>query len=336
MDEPNPAQVGDPHQDYQQTRSGCGLFDRSDLGKVEVAGPDARAFLHNLTTQDIRNLPPGAVCEAFLCTATAKVVAYVRLACLSSSDAKRAVFLLETAPGAIARVHEHLNRYLISEDVELADRTRDFAQVHLAGPAPADVLGRALSGDVPAERRQGAGSVGGVAVDVRRFDLLGLPGFDVLCPADRAEDIRQALLERGAQPAGRKAFEILRIEAGTPAADVDVDETTFAPEVGRTGQAISYTKGCYLGQEPIVMARDRGQVNRRLVGLRLAEPVPHDSKVFRDGKEVGRVTSSAVSPRLGGAIALAYLRRGSWEPGTAVEVEAAGGRLPAEASALPF
>ena len=137
----------------------------------------------------------------------------------------------------------------------------------------------------------------------------------------------ESAAEAGATPAGREAFETLRVEAGTPAFGLDIDENTFAPEVGRTQQAICYTKGCYLGQEPIVMARDRGQVNRTLLGVKLTGgPAPHGSLVYRDGKEIGRVTSSVQSPRLGTAIGLAYIRRGNQEPGTAVEVEVEGGR----------
>jgi folate-binding protein YgfZ len=145
------------------------------------------------------------------------------------------------------------------------------------------------------------------------------------------------LAEAGAKPAGRQSYEALRVEAGAPLQGVDVDEETFAPEVGRTRQAICYTKGCYLGQEPIVMARDRGHVNRALLGLKLpGGPVPPNSLLYREGKEVGRVTSSVVSPRLGTAIALAYIRRGNQEPGTVVEVEAGGPRRPAEVTRLPF
>jgi folate-binding protein YgfZ len=327
---------GEPLQHYEQVRAGCGLFERSALGKIEVAGPDARTFLHNLSTNDVRNMPPGTVCEAFLCTATAKVVAYIRIACLTPSDAKSAVFRLETAAGANEKVFQHLDRYLISEDVELTDRTHALSQVHLAGPTAADVLSRALGGDAPALRRQMMGTIGGVPVDVRRDDLLGLPGFDVLWAADQGAAVRHTLLGLGGAFVGPEAFEMLRIEAGTPAAGVDVDETTFAPEAGRIEQAISYTKGCYLGQEPIVMARDRGQINRRLMGLKLAEPAAHGSLVYRDAKEVGRVTSSARSPRLATALALAYLRRSSWEPGLTVEVETEGRRLAAQTSQLPF
>ena len=187
---------------------------------------------------------------------------------------------------------------------------------------------------------------------VCRHDLLGLPGFDLFCPtavlseavwerltpagATWAEVLWNRLAEAGATPAGREAFEMLRVEAGTPAFGPEIDENTFVPEVGRARQAISYTKGCYLGQEPIVMARDRGQVNRTLLGLKLTGgPAPHGSLVYRDDKEVGRVTSCVQSPRFG-TIALAYIRRGSQEPGTAVEVEAEGARRPAVVSALPF
>src|SRR5262249_2121769 len=119
------------------------------------------------------------------------------------------------------------------------------------------------------------------------------------------------------------------VEAGTPLYGADVTENNLAPEVGRTAQAISYTKGCYLGQEPIVRLRDLGHANRELTGLRIdgPEPAPAGAKLWREGKEVGQVTSSVYSPALGTAIALAYVRRGSTEPGTAVEVESGGGRL---------
>jgi len=173
-------------------------------------------------------------------------------------------------------------------------------------------------------------------VQFRRNDRLGVPGYDVVCPADRAAWHWGHWVERGARPAGLRAEDTLRVEAGTPAWGSDVDENTFAPDVGRTRQAICYTKGCYLGQEPVVMARDRGQVNRTLLGLKLAGgPVPPGSLLYRDGKEVGRVTSSTLSPRLG-AVALAYVRRGHQDPGTAVEVEAEGQRRPAQVVGLPF
>ena len=334
-----PAHFGDPAAEYEQARAGAGLFDQSHRGKVEVAGADAGTFLHNLCSNDVRGLPPGHGCEAFLLTAKAKVVAYALLFHQHLPPGGSA-FWLDLAPGTSARVLQHLDRYIISEQVELADRTAEFAQLHLAGPRAEAVLCQVLPEGVPAPeplRHTTAEGEGGAPCQVRRHDPLGVPGYDLVCPRDQAGELCRRLLEAGAAPAGLRTFEVLRVEAGTPLQGADVDENTFAPEVGRARQAISYTKGCYLGQEPVVMARDRGQVNRTLLGLKLpGGVVPPGSLVYRDGKEVGRVTSSVVSPRLGTAIALAYLRRGNQEPGTAVEVEVAGERRPAEVASLPF
>ncbi len=330
-----PAHFGDSDTEMAQARSGAVLFDLSHRGKLEVAGNDAVKFLHNLSSNDVKGLAPDTGCEAFFCTATAKVIAHALLY-RCPPEGKREKLALDVAPGLSAKVMKHLDRHLISEDVEFADRTRDLVQFHLAGPAAPALLGRLFGSEVAlSPLQQQHASLGGADWVVRRHDPLGLPGFDVLGPLDRAEELWLRLREE-ARPAGRQAYEVLRIEAGTPLYGADVDETTFAPEVARTRQAISYGKGCYLGQEPIVMARDRGQVNRALLGLKLPDgPVPAGALLFRDGKEVGRVTSSVLSPRLG-AIALAYVRRGSQAAGTVLEVETAGQRKTAVVAALPF
>jgi folate-binding protein YgfZ len=333
-----PAHFGDSTAEYRQTVASCSLFDRSSRGKVELTGSEASAFLHNLSTNDINNLPLGGGCEAYLTTNKAKVVALMYVFHIQLFDGRPALWL-DLPAGQAEAVIKHLDHFLISEQVEFADRTREFAQIHLAGPNAAAVLERALLDDVPPleplqhmVRTFGASDTS----SVRRFDPLGVPGYDIVCLRARAEHIWQLLEKAGARPAGRDAFEILRVEAGTPEFGPDLDENTFAPEVGRIAQAICYKKGCYLGQEPIVMARDRGQVNRRLLGVRLpAGPVPHNSLLYREGKEIGRVTTSLVSPRLG-AIGLAYVRRGSQEPGTILEVEAGGVRSAAEVATLPF
>jgi folate-binding protein YgfZ len=334
-----PASFGDPAGEYQEARSGAVLFDRSFQGKLEAAGTEAAAFLHNLCTNDIRNLAPGTGCEAFFCTATAKVVAY-GLVFRAPPHGKRDSFWLDLADAQLAdKLLKHLGHFLISEDVVLTDHSAEFCQLSLAGPQSAAVLGRA-SGTVPDLRplQHHLVSVAGAECFLRRHDLLGVPGYDLRCPRDRAAAVWQALREAKARLAGTEAFETLRVEAGSPRYGVDVDDSTFAPEVGRTASAISYNKGCYLGQEPVVMARDRGQVNRTLLGLRLTGegPVPHNSKLYREGKEVGRVTSGVYSPLVGAAIALAYVRRGSQAPGTSVEVEADGQRRPAQVAGLPF
>lgn len=330
-----PSRFGDPAFEYTQARSRAVVLDESHRGKVELRGADAARFLHNLTTNDILNLAPGRGCEAFLTTAKAKVIAYVLI---YRQDA--ASFWLDVAPGSAERVIQHLDRYLISEQVEFLDHSRALVQMHFAGPKAPGLIQQVFGIEsTPNEQLQHAiVSLGDTTQNrIRRHDGLGLPGYDLVCPAERASDVWRRLIEAGARPVGREACEILRLEAGLPREGVDIDENTFAPEVGRIAQTICYTKGCYLGQESIVMARDRGQVNRALVGVKLpAGAVPSGSRLFVQEKEVGRVTSSAVSPRLGAALGLAYVRRGHQAPGTIVEVEVAGTLAPAEVVQLPL
>lgn len=334
-----PAHFGDVAAEYDAARNAAVLVDQSPHGKIEVQGRDAARFLQNLTTNDILHLPPGGGCEAFLTTNKAKVIAYL-LIYRHAEPIEPAGFSLDTAPGAADRIIQYLDRFLISEQVEFGNHTTGFAQMHLAGPRGADLLEPILgAGATPREplRHVAFRFEGDADSWVRRHDALGLPGYDLVCPATRAVQLWQRLTQAGARPAGREACEILRIESGLPREGADIDENTFAPEVGRIAETICYTKGCYLGQESIVMARDRGQVNRTLVGVRLTDrPAPHDSRLFVGDKEVGRVTSSAISPRLGTALALAYVRRGHQEPGTRMEVEIAGNRSPAEVVKLPI
>jgi folate-binding protein YgfZ len=330
------------------------VFDQSHRGKVELTGSEAARFLHNLTTQDVLNLPAGEGREGFAVTAKSRVVAYFLVFHVKSPRGESS-YWLNLPPGAPEATLKHLDHYRISEQVEFTDRTHDFAQLHVTGPQAPAVLERAMGTALPQLTEVQDLQYFPVPLTpfaICRRDLPGMTSFDVFSPASAVSEavweqltpaggtwpevLWNRLAEAGAKAAGREAFEILRIEAGTPAWGPDIDETTFVPEVGRARQAISYTKGCYLGQEPIVMARDRGQVNRTLLGLKLTGgPAPHGAVVLRDGKEVGRVTSSVQSPRLG-AIALAYIRRGNQEPGTAVEVEVEGTRRPAVVSMLPF
>jgi folate-binding protein YgfZ len=330
-----------PPEGYRPALEAAALFDVSARGKLTAEGNDAAVFLHNLSSNDVKRLAPHSGCELFFCTATAKVVGYGR-AYREPPAGKRERLWLDVGEGHAERLFRHLDRYLISEDVTLIDRTAELAQLHLAGPRAAEVLRAACDGgpEPPAEPHsfRHLGFPRDLAVTARESRLVGLPGFDLLFAAERLTQVRQHLLDAGAVAAEREAYEALRVERGVPEYGSDVDETTFAPEVGRK-DAISYQKGCYLGQEPIVMARDRGVVQRALVGLLLGDgPAPRGGEpLYRDGKEVGRVTSSVVrSPRFG-LVALAYARRGSQAPGTELELEAdGGGRRAVRVAALPF
>jgi folate-binding protein YgfZ len=301
--------------EYQAATEGVALFDLSQYGKIELAGPDARSFLNNLCTQDVTKLSVGAGCEAFLTTNKARVIAHVWI-----TRREENVLWLDMVAGLAEKVVKHLNHYLISEQVELTDRTGEFSLMRLVGPKTVELL---RSPGIPPSRRH---------------RLLALDTVDLFCPSADFASLRQRLVEGGAVPAGSATYQILRIEAGLPEYGIDIDENRLAMEVGRTAQAICYTKGCFLGQETIVMARDRGQVNRSLMGVKVrdGEPLAPGTKLFRADDEVGQVTSSVLSPRLGQVIALAYLRRGSWDAGTEVAIEPATDGRATVVCALPF
>jgi folate-binding protein YgfZ len=316
------------------------LFDLSARGHIELAGPDARLFLHNLCTNDVKTLPLGGSCEAFLCTAKARVIAHILVGHYRQAvDADTGLLRLDCAPGFADKVLKHLDHYLISERVELADRTAQIALLRVCGPESRQVVQTALGEAVPdlAELQHITRSFDGGVLHIRRQPDLGVPAYDLLCASASAPPLRQALLAAGAVPAGPAVHETLRVEAGTPLYGPDIDDNRLVMEVGRTKQAISYAKGCFLGQEPIVMARDRGHVNRTLLGVTTTGALlAPGARLFKEDAEAGQVTSSVWSPRLGRVIGLAYLKRGCQDPGTALVVEPASDGRTVHVASLPF
>jgi folate-binding protein YgfZ len=334
-----PALFGDGTAEYGYARQQTALFDLSHHGKLEVTGADAASFLHNLCTNDVKGLSPGRGCEAFLTTGQGKIVAFVSIY-RGVRPPDHPVFLVDAGPGIGEKVAKHLDRYLISEKVELSDRTGTWAQMHLAGPRAREVLQRAIGQTMPelAELEYTTQNVAGVVCQVRCRLPLGLSGFDILCESGRAAAVWQELIAAGARAAGLQAYHMLRVEAGTPVYGLDMDETNLPQEVARVERTISFTKGCYIGQETVARIRTYGHVNRSLTGLVVSGPgaAASGAKLFQADREVGHVTSSVVSPKVGQAIALAYIRRGSQDPGTLLEVEAAEGRRAARVVSLPF
>jgi folate-binding protein YgfZ len=326
--------------DYTAATTSAALFDTSRAAKLVLTGPDAAMFLGNLSTNDTRDLPLGGGCEAYFCDSRAKVKFQAWIYHVLLADKRHAMWV-ETTPGRNTELVQYLDRYLISEQVEMSDRTADFAQFHLAGPKASDVLSTALGAAAPPlpefahmERTFGKDAT----CSIRRRDLLGVPGFDVVCRMDAADGVRHLLTAAGAAPGTPETFETLRIEAGMPVFGKDIDDNRFVMEVGFAARAVSYSKGCFLGQEPIVMARDRaGHVNRAFSGLKVLDggPLPPGTKLFRDGQEVGLVTSSCDSPRLGMPVALAYLKWKHQDPGTRMEAETPAGKQAVEVVGLP-
>lgn len=330
---------GNPTQEYAAATGSCAIFDTSHAAKILVAGADAPKFLTNLSTNDLRELPIGGGCELYFLDHKAKTLfpawTYHVLA-----ENKHAIWL-ETTPGRGQKLFQHLDRYLISEAVELADVTEQFAQFHLVGPNAKAILEVALGDAIPElsefqhmERTFGST----ILCSIRRRDPLNLPGYDLICTSEHSEGLRQLLVAAGAVPAGTQVWETLRIEAVTPVYGIDIDETRFVMEIARVARAIDYAKGCFIGQEPIIMSRDRaGFVNRAFLPVKIeaSTPLTAGTKLFRGTEEVGVVTSSTMSPKHGSPMAIGYIRRLHQEPGLKLDAETPSGKVTVEVLAFP-
>jgi folate-binding protein YgfZ len=323
--------------DYRRIREGAALSPDAARGRIAVSGRDRAAYLQGLLTNDIQALVPGSGCYAAWLTPQGRMLTDMHV--FESGD----MILLDVPAGVREQVLQRLDQFLFSEDVQLADVTDVLGAVSLHGPRAAGTLEAAipdLSGTAEwPEYRNVRASFDGTPVVVARLSRLGVPGFVVYVEAGRASDLTGAFERGGAAPVGAGAAEAARIEAGYPLFGLDMDEEVIPLEAGIEPRAISFTKGCYVGQEVIirVLHRGHGRVARRLVGFRVRDggPPAHGSRVYAGGRDVGFVTSAASSPRLG-PIALGYVHRDFVTPGTAVEVEGTGGRTAATVSALPF
>jgi folate-binding protein YgfZ len=334
-----PLHYGKPEVEYQSARSGAVLFDISHQGTIQVSGPDAASFLHNLCTNDILHLPAGAGREAFFTTGQGKIVGHAIIEHVSPGAAQEAYWLV-VSPGMADQLLAHLDHYLVTEQVELSNRTTEMCRLHVAGPQARTMVEAAFRR--PLGELASLGQVrlmlGDSEICIRSHEPLALPGYDLVCRRECAGILWTALTQAGARPSGMQVYHTLRIEAGTPWYGIDIDDTNLPQEVGRTDQAVSFTKGCYIGQETIARIRTYGHVNRSLVGLKAEgnSPLPSKSKVLREGKEIGHVTSSAWSPSVGAVIGLAYVRRGNQDPGTSAEIAVAGAARSAVVASLPF
>jgi len=317
---------------YRAAAEGALALSRSHLVIVAARGKDRESFLQNMLTNDVRSLAPGAGVPAAFLTNKGKLVS--DLIVFKSDDA----FLLQLERERAEPFRNALDRYIISEDVALENRAETEATLSLEGPEASRILAE-LAGISRSE-------LDGLAhLHFRILDLAGIlarvtaqrreltPRFDISASPDGVRDVFEQVLERGALLGGENVRETRRIEASRPRFGVDMDESHLPLEAG-LDEAISFQKGCYIGQEYVVRLAHRGHVNRKLSGLRLAgvdAPAPA-SPVLCVAEEAGAVTSSAFSPAFDCALAFAYLKRAYLEPGTEVTV----GGATATVSSLPF
>lgn len=309
-------------EEYQALTTGVGLVNATGRTHIEVTGEDRARFLHNLCTNDIKQLADGQACEACLLNVKGHVLGHGYILCQGES------LWLDTVPGQGERWVSHLDRYLIREKVVLSDQTPKWASFWLVGPQAPQFIQQTLGAALPAERLASTrGKIVGAEVTLLRFDLAppsasaGLPAAMVWLPSTHAADAWQALRQAGARACGWQAWEAVRIEAALPEFGQDISEENLPQELARDRWAISFNKGCYLGQETVARLDALGHVNQELRRLRFAGDIAPEPglALTADDKSAGRVTSSVWSPAAQGPVALGYVRRNWLAGGTRLQ-----------------
>ena len=333
-----PGHFGNVAEEYHAVRSAAGLIDFAHRGLIQFTGPDRLSFLQGMLSNDMRPLKPFDGAYATILTQQGKVVADVRVLCAMNS------FYLDFWESIKDRILDHLHRYLIADEVEIADRSREYTIISIQGPKAEVLLRRILAPEVelPATAKQHAMlEIEGAAVCIVHDSHTGEAGYDLITPLSAAPHIAQKLTDAGKRDAARwvgaEAQNILRIEAGIPRYGVDFSEDNLLLEVG-LDRAVSFTKGCYLGQEVVERIRSRGHVNKKLSGVLLdgATPSTIGAGIESMEKPVGVITSSVFSPALKRAIALGYLSKDFWSPGQEVSIKSGQSESRAVVTALPF
>jgi len=332
---------GDPVSEHRAVRSRAGLIDQSYRGKIRLTGRDRVDFLHGMVTNDIKKLGPGNGLYAAFTNDKARMLSDARIYCLPDG------FWIDTEPEAAQNIQKHLDKYTLASDVTVENVTGVFGLLSIHGPASLEILLQAFGSEsLPAQEYSTASlSLDGVPILVARNEITAEMGFDLIIPTDRVSRIWDRIFEagssRGLQPIGAEALDSLRIEAGIPRYRVDMDESNFPMETGLEKTAISYTKGCYIGQETIARADAQGRMNKHLVGLEMGgDSVPKRGQPIQaprpaygtETKSVGVVTSAVKSPSLGKVIALGYVHRDFVEPGSELEIDGIAARV----KPLPF
>lgn len=322
--EPAPALMSQ----YEALAAGAGVVDFADRSQIEVSGADRAKFLHNFCTNDVLKLLPGQGCEAFFTNVQGKILGHFLIFCGADS------LVLESVAGQAEAIIAHLDRYLISEDATLADRSVEWTELLVSGSDSPDLLQQVFGVSIPSGLCDHLSiEAGEDTISIRRVEITGPNCFLLSCPHSAAATIVRQLTDTGAARCDREAVEMARIEAGWPYFGPDISEKNLPQEVARDAQAISFTKGCYLGQETVARIDALGHVNRQLVGVKLmGETVPARGDELRSGdKVVGTVTSAAFSPRLQMPLALAYVRSSHVNAGTRLDASTGA----AEVIALP-
>ncbi len=328
------AGFGDPREEYDAVVGSAGVLDLSYAGKLRITGRDRVRYLHNMLSNDVRKLSPGNGCYAALLSHQGRMESDVFV------YAAQDELWLECSPAARRRLVETLVRFIVSDDVVVEDCTGKMAIVSVQGPGAAGVAGRTMGVDLsslgPLDHRS-VGEGTGASFLVRR-DRTGCGGFDVWTAPEEAASLwrRWVDLER-LRPVGHQALDWLRTEAGIPWFGVDMDERRLPMEMGLTS-ALSYSKGCYRGQEIVARVTHRGHLDRGFGGVALgtSDPPQAGAEIHSGDAKVGEVTSATFSPALGSVLALGILKLAFLSPGQPVEVIDGETPIPGRVVELPL
>ncbi|HET7276299.1 MAG TPA: aminomethyltransferase family protein [Longimicrobiaceae bacterium] len=337
---------GDSAEEYRAVRESAGIADRGDLAVLRLWGRDPVKMMQGLITNDLAGAGPGRGVYAAMLTPKGRMIAELRAFVRDGPDGAEVIILMPRE--ALAGTVEHFKKFIPPMFAKWADVSDSFGTIGAYGPNARQLLESVLGPiDLANEDDFVTHDLNGAPVlAVRTHYAGGEEGYDVVLPKDEVDDFRSELLQAGAavgaRPVGFGALETLRVEAGVPRYGSELTEETIPTEayesIGMLPRAISFTKGCYTGQEVIIRIAHRGHVNRHLRGIALGDgPVPPPrTPLFNpdNSKQIGWTTTAVFSPELGESIALAFLRR-EFEPGQTVKLGDADG--PAiEVRELPF
>lgn len=328
--------------EYAALRQTAGVLDLSFRSRICLTGADRVRFLHGQVTNDIKCLRAGEGCYAALVTAKGKMESDLNIYCLQDE------LLLDFEPSLTEKVSQRLEKFIVADDVQVVDVASLYGQLSVQGPkADAVIHGLGVFSEIPNKPFQSVKisdpNVGEIYL-VSQARLAPVAGFDLFIPLDSlgavADKLIAAAKSVGGRACGWEALETARIEAGIPRFGADMDESNIPLECGIESRAVNYEKGCYIGQEVINRIHSIGHVNKELRGLRLANELKmlpeKGDKLFRDGKEVGYVTSAAKSPALDAQIALGYVRREANAPGTELVLHSGSVEAKAVVAETPF
>lgn len=335
------ADYGDPAAEYKALHETAGILDFSFRGRICLLGNDRVRFLHGQITNDVKKLSDGQGCYSALTTAKGKMESDLNVFCLPEE------LLLDFEPGLAEKIIQRLDKFIVADDVQIVDAAPHYGLLTVQGPQAAEIVNATglTIGESSHER-----TIVKIPDDtLGEIYLAAMPrlrsrGFDIFVPNQSlgavADKLIAAARQMGGRACGWTAFEIARIEAGIPRFGADMDGANLPMECGIEASAMSFNKGCYIGQEVLNRVHTIGHVTKELRGLRLADDLKtlprRGDKLFHNGKEVGYLTSSVKSPALDANIALGYVRREANQIGTPVALHTADGESMASIVALPF